>query len=144
MREGWGMTKLDESTILATDGTNRLFHIDPTNFTIKKVVKVFNQNNHPLNQLNELEIIDGKVYCNIFTTYKIIVLDPQSGSLEDILDFTPLVNNLQAEKGYAKYTTGINSNNVLNGIAFNPETKKTLITGKNWPYIYEIRLVKKN
>ncbi|KAL4460000.1 hypothetical protein ABPG74_003526 [Tetrahymena malaccensis] len=138
MQEGWGMHKLSDDTIIATDGTSRLFHIDPENFTVKKIVEVTNSEGYSQNQLNELEIIDGKVYCNIFISKKIVVFDPQTGKIESTLDFAPLVKFLESEDGYRQY---VGYNNVLNGIAYNQETKQTLITGKNWPYIYEVKFV---
>ncbi|EAR90988.1 glutamine cyclotransferase (macronuclear) [Tetrahymena thermophila SB210] len=141
MREGWGMHKLSEDTIIATDGTNRLFHINPENFTVKQIVKVTDSQGYSQDNLNELEIIDGKVYCNIFMSKKIVVFDPYTGKIESTLNFSPLVQFLESEDGYRQY---VGYNNVLNGIAYNPETKQTLITGKNWPYIYEVKLVQIN
>ncbi|KAL4506476.1 hypothetical protein ABPG72_000047 [Tetrahymena utriculariae] len=138
MQEGWGMHKLSDDTIIATDGSSRLFHINPENFTVKQVVRVTDSQGYPVVNLNELEIIDGKVYCNIFTSKKIVVFDPFTGKVQQTLDFTPLVQFLESEDGYRQYAS---YNNVLNGIAYNPETKQTLITGKNWPYIYEVKFI---
>lgn len=59
MMEGWGMAKLNEDTILTTDGSNKLFHIDPETFTVKKTVEVNYEDGTPAYALNELEVING-------------------------------------------------------------------------------------
>lgn len=66
MLEGWGIAVLDKDTILATDGSNRIFHIDPSTFTVKKIVEVVDKDGRKLQYLNEIEMIDGLLYSNVF------------------------------------------------------------------------------
>lgn len=100
MREGWGMAKLDDNTILATDGTNTIFHISPSDFTIQKEVKVFEKNGAPLMNLNEIEMIDGLAYMNIFLKNIIVVVDPNTGDIKDTLNFNGIVQFLESDKQY--------------------------------------------
>lgn len=123
MREGWGMCSLNNSTLLTTDGTNKIFHINPSDFSVIKTVEVFNNSHLPLTDLNEIEIINGLVYANIFLSNKIAVIDPHTGELKDMLDFTHLITMLESEHNYEGYTQGLNQNNCLNGIAYNSLTK---------------------
>lgn len=86
MHEGWGMTKLNEDVIIATDSSHKLFHINPEDFTVIKTVEV-KRNGYSLKSLNELEIIDGKLYANIFLQNNIAHIDPNTGEVLDFLNF---------------------------------------------------------
>jgi len=66
MMEGWGMAKLNDQTILTTDGSNKLFHIDPETFTVIKTVEVNYEDGSAAFALNELEVINGQVFANVF------------------------------------------------------------------------------
>ena len=101
-----------------------------TKFNVQKVVTV-KLNGHPMNYLNELEYIDGKIYANVYTTDLILIIDPDSGNVEGIVDCTGLLPTALKDK----------NTDVLNGIAYDPEAKKLYLTGKNLPRMYEVRLV---
>lgn len=129
-RQGWGMTT-DGKCLYATDGSSRLYCLDEDlNVTRSMVVK---RKGYPVSYLNELEFIDGKVWANVYTTDEIVVINPETGVVEASIDCTGLLNDMLRAP----------DTDVLNGIAYNPADKKIYLTGKNWPLLFEVRLVEK-
>ncbi len=129
-REGWGITT-DGKQLIASDGSATLFFMDEK-FALQKRV-VVKYNDRPVRWLNELEYIDGKIWANVYTADEIVIINPKDGRVVGIVDCRGLLpKNL--------YT---HETDVLNGIAYNPETGKIYLTGKNWPKLYEIKLVEK-
>ena len=127
-REGWGITT-DGSSLIASDGSSMLYFMDPAlNLTRKVQVTI---NSSPLKWLNELEYIDGKIWANVYTYDEIVIINPSNGKVEGVINCKELL-----PKELRKPET-----DVLNGIAYNPQDGKIYITGKNWPKLYEIRLV---
>ena len=129
-REGWGLTT-DGKSLIASDGTNRIFFLDPE-FKLERSINV-TKDGRPVRYLNELEWIDGKIWANVYTTDLIVIIDPKSGNVEATIDCTGLLPTKLRTVG----------TDVLNGIAYDPATKKIYLTGKNWPKLYEIKLVEK-
>ena len=129
-REGWGLTT-DGRQLIASDGSANLYFLDE-NFA-QKDKKLVTIENRPVRWLNELEYIDGKVWANVYTTDEIVIINPKTGKVEGVVDCRGLL-----PKSLRKPST-----DVLNGIAYNPETRKIYLTGKNWPKLYEIKLVEK-
>jgi len=129
-REGWGITT-DGKQLIASDGSATLFFMDG-NFALKRrlIVKYADR---PVRWLNELEYIDGKIWANVYTTDEIVIIDPKDGRVEGVID----CRGLLPKSLYTKDT------DVLNGIAYNPEDGRIYLTGKNWPKMYEIRLIEK-
>ena len=127
-REGWGITT-DGKQLIASDGSSLLYFMDE-NFKVERKVMV-KLNDRPVRWLNELEYIDGKIWANVYTTDEILIINPKDGRVEGVID----CKGLLPEKLRRPDT------DVLNGIAYNPETGKIYLTGKNWPKMYEIRLV---
>lgn len=126
--EGWGLTS-DGKELIMSNGTNQLYFLDPSSFYCKRVLNV-TINGSPLYYLNELEFIEGKIWANVYTAEYIVIIDPNSGVVEHIIDCTGILpENLKTH-----------STDVLNGIAYNPEDKSIYITGKNWPRLYKISL----
>ncbi|MBQ6254285.1 MAG: glutaminyl-peptide cyclotransferase [Bacteroidales bacterium] len=129
-REGWGLTT-DGKSLIASDGSARLYWMDK-NFRHQKSL-IVKMNGRPINQLNELEWIDGKIWANVYMTDMILIINPGTGEVEATVDCTGLLpSHLRDE-----YT------DVLNGIAYDPATKKIYLTGKYWKRLYEIELVEK-
>lgn len=125
--EGWGLTT-DGKHIVMSDGTNSLTYINPDNFDVIKTLKV-TEDGCALNNLNELEFINGYIYANIWTTNYIVKIDTNSGKVVAKLDLSTIgeeIRNRYPDTG------------VMNGIAYNPLKDKIYITGKLWPFIYEI------
>ena len=129
-REGWGLTT-DGKQLIASDGSSRLYFMDEQ-FKVTKTLTV-KLNGRAINMLNELEFIDGKIWANVYTSDMILIIDPADGAVEATVDCTGL---LPARLREAR-------TDVLNGIAHDPATGKTYLTGKYWPKLYEIRLVEK-
>ena len=127
--QGWGLAYDGEHLILS-DGTDSLQFLDPETFTgVRKVQVTFND--QPINNLNELEYIDGEVWANIWQTDFIVRIDPASGEVNSIIDLTGLSDRTQLGSSEA----------VLNGIAWDSENRRLFVTGKHWAHLFEIELV---
>lgn len=127
--EGWGLTS-DGERLYMTDGSSTLYTVDPETFrrTGRKTVTC---EGRPVPMLNELEWIEGRIWANVYTTDRIVIIDPATGTVEGIVDLRGL---LPAEE--TDYTT-----DVLNGIAYDPAAKRIFVTGKRWPKLYEIEIL---
>ncbi|HEX8015573.1 MAG TPA: glutaminyl-peptide cyclotransferase, partial [Flavobacterium sp.] len=124
--EGWGMTN-DGKYIYRSDGTEKIWKMDPATQKLIDYINVYSGNSK-IKAINELELIDGKFYVNVWQKDAIAVVNPISGAVEGILDMS----------GLRKLTSGITTEDVLNGIAYNPKTKTIFVTGKNWNKMFEI------
>ena len=127
-REGWGLTT-DGKSLIASDGSSRLYFLTPE-FKQERYVDV-KMDGRAVRNLNELEYIDGKVWANIYMTDMIVIINPADGTVEASIDCSGLLPR--------KLRTA--RTDVLNGIARDPATGKTYLTGKYWPRLYEVRLV---
>ena len=126
--EGWGLTN-DSTHLIATNSGNGLFYYEPGTFKLVKRLDV-NENDAPAVNINELEYVNGFIYANQWQYPYILKIDPQTGNVVAKMDLSSLI---QQEK-----LTNPNASE-LNGIAYNPETKKFFVTGKNWSKIYELQ-----
>lgn len=126
--EGWGLCN-DGEMLIMSDGSERLYFRDPSNFALKKTIEVYS-NMGAVKQLNELEYIEGKIYANVYQSNTIVIIDPKTGIVTGEIDASVIALD------YRK------SGEVLNGIAYKNSTKQLFITGKNWPSLIEIALVK--
>jgi glutamine cyclotransferase len=127
--EGWGLTT-DGKHIIMSDGTNYLTYIDSENFQTIKSVSV-SENGYAVQNLNELEYIDGYIFANTWLKNEIVKINPSNGNVIGKLDLTNLKDSVLQINPNAQET---------NGIAYNPDTKKIFVTGKLWPKIYEIEI----
>jgi len=125
--EGWGLTN-DGKDLIMSNGSEKLYYRNPITFNIEKEVTV-TYNGNPLEYINELEYVDGKIYANIYGIGKIVVINAATGVVEAEIDASILdcAQLPQTDKEA-----------VLNGIAFNPDSKTFYITGKRCPNIYEV------
>lgn len=130
-KEGWGLTT-DGTHLIMSDGSNSISYINPENFKIIKVLTV-SENGVKIDNLNELEYIRGYIYANIFTTYRIVKIDPKNGEVIGHLNLSNLGED--AKKNSSKSLE-------MNGIAFDSLTNRVFVTGKMWPKIYEIEFQK--
>ena len=129
--EGWGLTT-DGTHLIMSDGTNILYFMDPTSFTEVKRIEVYN-NKGPIDQLNELEYINGEIYANVWQTDSIVKVDPKSGKVLGEIDLSGLRERaVTPQKG-----------DVLNGIAYDEATDRLFVTGKWWTKLFEIKLKSK-
>ena len=126
--EGWGLT-FDGKQLIMSDGTSNLYFLDPTTFARTGQAQVHDGNTTIVN-VNELEYIKGDVYANIWQTNTIAIINPQTGQVKAWID----LSGLPSEKNS-------NPNAVLNGIAYDQINDRLFVTGKDWPSIYQIKLV---
>lgn len=127
--EGWGITNLGDNLVMS-DGSYMLYVLSPESFNETGRIEVYD-NIGPVNQLNELEIIDGLIYANVYQTDYIVIIDPATGFVTGKINLTGLLDK-------SKVT---DKTDVLNGIAWDKENKRIFVTGKYWPEIYEIEIV---
>lgn len=126
--EGWGLTTDGQSLILS-DGSNRLRFIDPASFRVNRQISVTDRG-IPINNLNELEFVQGEIYANVWHDNRIVIIDPRTGRVTAWLD----LNNLMPEGELQEPEA------VLNGIAYDPANNKLYVTGKLWPRVFEIKV----
>ncbi len=132
--EGWGLTD-DGRRLIMSDGSDTLFFRNPFSFAIERKIPVTLQG-APLRRINELEYAEGKIYANVWQEIYIVRIDPSDGTVDGVIDAGPLFSHLSPLSGQDIPRPG-----VLNGIAYNDDTKTFYLTGKNWPLIFEVELV---
>lgn len=128
--EGWGLTTNGKSLIM-TNGSSTITWRNPENFQVEKSLTVRN-NDGPVNNINEPELINGSLYTNRWLTNEILKIDTSTGMVTGKLDLSALVISIHTEYPAAAE---------LNGIAFDPAHDRILITGKLWPKIYQVKFV---
>ncbi len=129
--EGWGLTQ-DGKRIIMSDGTADLRFWDPETLRETRRVRV-TADGAPVDQLNELEWVKGEVYANVWQTDRIARIDPASGKVVGWIDLTGILSPADRERQV----------DVLNGIAYDAAANRLFVTGKLWPKLFEIKLVKK-
>ncbi|MEB0263524.1 MULTISPECIES: glutaminyl-peptide cyclotransferase [unclassified Mucilaginibacter] len=129
--EGWGMTH-DADKIYMDDSTNRIWFLNKDTYQQKGFIDVYDDKG-PINELNELEYIDGKIYANVYHQDYILVINPKTGAVEQKIDLTSLYPEGQRNPHA----------DVLNGIAYDKATKRIFITGKKWDKLFQVKFVKK-
>jgi glutaminyl-peptide cyclotransferase len=123
--EGWGLC-YDGRRLIMSDGSNHLTFRDPASLVSSGGVDVA-LDGRPVMELNELECVDGAVYANVWQTDEILRIDPATGAVTAVIDASGLLTPDEAARA-----------EVLNGIAYKPETKTFLLTGKYWPRMFEV------
>ncbi|MHB8206643.1 glutaminyl-peptide cyclotransferase [Mucilaginibacter sp.] len=133
--EGWGMT-FDGKKIYFDDRTNRIWFLNKDTYQQTGYIDVYDDK-HAIDSVNELEYIDNKIYANIYQKENIVVIDPKTGAVLQRVD----MKNLWPVKD--RPANFDNDENVLNGIAWDEKGKRLFVTGKKWPYLYQVEFVKK-
>ena len=126
-REGWGLTT-DGRSLISSDGSSRIYFLTPE-LKFERAINV-TLNGRAVRYLNELEWIDGRIWANVYTTDTIVIINPDTGIVEATVDCEGLL-----PERLRTYDT-----DVLNGIAVDSEGR-IFLTGKNWPELYEVKLV---
>jgi len=129
--EGWGLAN-DGKHLIMSDGTPVLRFLDPESFEVVATRQVTDKG-RPVDHLNELEYIEGEIFANIWFSDRIARISPRTGNVLGWIDLAGLLAPGERPSGDA----------VLNGIAYDAEGQRLFVTGKNWPKLFEIRVVKK-
>ena len=129
--EGWGLTT-NGRDVFMSDGTSQIRVLDPSTLAEKRRIKV-RDGDTAIDQLNELEFVDGEIFANVWQTDRIARISPQSGKVVGWIDLRGLMNPVYRLEAGA----------VLNGIAYDSQGKRLFGTGKLWPNIFEIKVVPK-
>lgn len=129
--EGWGLTT-DGRDLFMSDGTAEIRVWDPASFQEKRRVTV-HDGSQRIDQLNELEFVEGEIFANVWQTDRIARISPLTGEVLGWIDLKGLLSPMYRVAPGA----------VLNGIAYDPVRKRLFVTGKLWPNIFEIKLVAK-
>ncbi|MFD0861892.1 glutaminyl-peptide cyclotransferase [Sungkyunkwania multivorans] len=128
-REGWGLCN-DGKVIYKSDGTEKIWTLDPETLVEKGFIQIYT-NKAKIKSVNELEYANGKIYANIWQKNGVAVIDPSNGAVEAVVDFSAL----------KKRVTQHDNLDVLNGVAYNPDTNTFFVTGKNWDKLFEVEIV---
>jgi glutamine cyclotransferase len=129
--EGWGLCT-DEKFLYMTNGSNRIKILETESYSEINSLEVYDDKG-PVKYLNELEYIEGYIYSNIYQYDHIAKIDPVTGKVLAYIDL----------KGLLPMNDYTNKTDVFNGIAYDRESKRIFVTGKNWPKLFEIQIVKK-
>ncbi|MCA1798172.1 MAG: glutaminyl-peptide cyclotransferase [Xanthomonadaceae bacterium] len=128
--EGWGLTH-DGCLLITSNGSSVLRFLDPATKSVVRTVEV-TLDGRPLDLLNALQYIDGKVYANVWQTTRIAEIDPDSGEVTALIELAPLLEQLGFEPDLAVESP--------NGIAFDPDGRRLFVTGKLWPWLFEVKV----
>jgi glutaminyl-peptide cyclotransferase len=128
--EGWGLTH-DQTSLIMSDGSESLRFLDPVTFEERRRLRVTGIG-LPVKNLNELEYVKGEIFANVWMTDYIARIDPASGSVNAYIDLRGLMP-----------PGDTSPDSVLNGIAYDAFGDRLFVTGKLWPRLFEIKLVKK-
>ena len=126
--QGWGLT-FDGKNLIMSDGTDHLYFLNPATFQQTRQIQVYYGNTSVVN-INSLDYINGEVYANIWLTNTIAIINPETGQVTAWINLTGLPDENNS-----------NPNAVLNGIAYDQQNNRLFVTGKDWPNIYQIKLI---
>ena len=127
--EGWGLTT-DGEKLYMSDGTNYIRVLNPETLAQERRFGV-TLRGESLQNLNELEWIDGKIWANVYTTDYIVIINPENGVVEGVVNLSGILPTSEYDS----------QTDVLNGIAYDKATKRIFVTGKNWSKLFEIRVI---
>lgn len=129
--EGWGVTT-DGTKLYVSDGSPNIAVVNPQTFKTERTIQVRN-GGKPVQYVNELEWIGGKIWANVYMTEDIIIFDPETGAVDGVIDFRGIESQLMVTRG----------TDVMNGIAHDPATGRIFVTGKKWNKLFEVEIFKK-
>lgn len=130
-KEGWGLC-YDGERLLKTDGSNKLYFLDPNTYQELGFISVYDHNG-AVDYLNELEYIDGKLYANIYGKDIVVIINPKTGAVEGQINFVGLYKNPKRQA----------VDEEMNGIAYDRVGKRLFVTGKQWNKLYEVSIVER-
>lgn len=127
--QGWGITN-NGTDLIVSDGTSNLYIVNAEDFKVKSTIAVVS-NKGPIDNLNELEYVNGFVYANVYETSTIVKIDLESGHVVGVMNF----NNLLQQNEYVPGRT-----DYFNGIAYDSTSNTMFVTGKRWPKLFEVKM----
>ncbi len=130
-KEGWGLCNND-TTIYKSDGTEKIWLLNPETLVEEEYIQVFT-NKGKIVGINEMEWIEGEIFANRYQKDGVAIINPKNGAVTGVIDFSPL----------KKLVTQHDGLDVLNGIAYNPNTKTVFVTGKRWDKLFEVEIFEK-
>ena len=130
-KEGWGLCNND-NTIYKSDGTEKIWLLNPETLVEEEFIQVYT-NKGKIVGINEMEWINGQIYANRYQKNGVAIINPTNGAVTGVIDFTTLTKKVTQHEGL----------DVLNGIAYSPNTKTIFVTGKRWDKLFEVKIVEK-
>nr|WP_311196015.1 glutaminyl-peptide cyclotransferase [Antarcticibacterium sp. 1MA-6-2] len=130
-KEGWGLTN-DGQQFYKSDGTEKIWILNAQTLAEETYIQPTTHKSIST-QLNELEWVEGKIYANTYQKDGVAIINPENGAIEGLINFN----------GLREKVTQHENLDVLNGIAYNPSTKKLYVTGKNWDKLFEVEIIEK-
>lgn len=134
-KEGWGLTH-DGEKIYKSDGTEKIWILNPETLVEEGFIETVT-NKSVNNSANELEFVDGKIYANVYQKPSVMIIDAESGAIEGVVNFGGLSDKV------SHHDTWSDTDNVLNGIAYNAKSDTFFVTGKEWDKLFEVKILKK-
>jgi len=131
-KEGWGLCN-DGRQLYKTDGSENIWILNAETLEEERFIQAYTNKGRLIN-LNELEWVEGKIYANRYQKNGVAIINPINGAIEAVLDFKDLKNKVTNHPGL----------DVLNGMAYNPDTKTLFVTGKRWDKLFEVRIIPAN
>jgi glutamine cyclotransferase len=128
--EGWGLAR-DNARLIMSDGTSTLRFLDPDTFREIGRLSV-TERGYPVTALNELEMVKGELYANVWQTDEVVIISPTTGHVTGRIDFSGLRDRLDRSKPV----------DVFNGIAYDEAGDRLFVTGKLWPQLFEVRILR--
>lgn len=129
--DGWGLTH-DDHRLIMGDGSSKLRFLDPETFAELGRLEVFD-GDKPVENLNELEFVDGEIYANVLRQDRIAIIQPETGQVTGWIDLAELKSRMPPLP-----TKPLQP--VMNGIAYDTTGRRLFVTGKLWPKVFEIRV----
>jgi len=129
--EGWGLI-YDGTNLIKSNGSDIIEYRNPINFAIMSEKNIIDDFGNPRYYINEMEVINGKIWANIWGTPFVVVINPETNKVEERYNFDFLFDMLKTKDGV----------DVMNGIAYVPENNTILLTGKHWDTMFEYKLIK--
>lgn len=131
-KQGWGLCN-DGKILYKTDGSEKIWKLNSETLVEEGYIQVYTQK-ASINNLNELEWVNGEIYANMYTKKGIAIINPNTGALNGVIDLSPLSDMV---------TVNDPKQEVLNGIAYHAERNTFFVTGKNWDKLFEVTFRKK-
>ncbi len=134
-KEGWGLAN-DGEKLFKSDGTEKIWHLNPNTLMEEGYIETVT-NSSIFNKANELEYVNGKLYANVYQKPSVMIIDAKSGAIEGVVNFGGLSDLVTKTENW------VDTDNVLNGIAYHPDRKTFFVTGKDWDKLFEVQIHKK-